>query len=71
MGGERKHALIFFPEAPEGEQWLAERLVKRGLASVTAKSSVLPDGTTGSEFQKKLKELEKEAKLNKMGAWGL
>jgi endonuclease YncB( thermonuclease family) len=69
MKGKRDHAMIYFPQAPVGERWLAERLVRRGLGMISTKGSKLPDGTTAVEFNKQLREMEAAAKKSKQGAW--
>lgn len=69
MNSQRDHAMIYFPNAPLGERWLAERLVRNGMAMISSRGSKLPDGTSADEFRKRLREAEEVAKASRLGAW--
>lgn len=66
FGDRRYHAFV----APEGEPFLEETLVREGLVRIHTKPADLPDGTPVKERLRQLRELEKEAKQAKRGAWG-
>lgn len=67
FGDRRYHAFV----APEGGPFLEETLVREGLVRIHTKPADLPDGTPVKERLKQLRELEKEAKRAKRGAWGM
>ncbi len=71
MNSHRIHAMIRFPQAPENQQWLCERLVHAGLARIYTRGTALADGRSRSTFEKHLREIEREAKKSKRGAWSL
>ena len=71
MNSYRLHAMIRFPQAPKGQQWLCERLVQDGLARIYTLGTTLADGRSRASFEKHLKKIEGEAKKAKRGAWGL
>ena len=62
----RYHAFV----APEGGPFLEETLVREGLVRIHTKPADLPDGTPVKERLRQLRELEKEAKRARQGAWG-
>lgn len=70
MNSYRIHAMIRFPEASEGDQWLSERLVRAGLARIYTRGTDLADGTNHYAFEAHLRDIEAEAKRAKRGAWG-
>ncbi len=49
---------------------LAEALVRRGLARIFGQQSDHPDGRTHAQVVERLRELEAEAKKEKIGGWG-
>ena len=49
---------------------LEETLVREGLVRIHTKGADLPDGTPVKERLKQLRELEKDAKQARRGAWG-
>jgi endonuclease YncB( thermonuclease family) len=67
FGDRRYHAFV----APDGGPFLEETLVREGLVRIHTKPADLPDGTPAKERVKQLRELEKQAKQAKRGAWGL
>ena len=71
MNGERLYAMVRFPQAPEGQQWLCERLVQAGLARIYTRGTALADGRSRAAFEKHLRKIESEAKKAKRGAWSL
>jgi endonuclease YncB( thermonuclease family) len=66
FGDRRYHAFI----APDGGPFLEETLVREGLVRIHTKPADLPDGTPVKERLRQLRELEKEAKQARRGAWG-
>ncbi len=66
----RYHAFVEVSTAG-GKRFLHELLVERGLARIHTKGAPLPDGTTIRKHEGNLRSLEKDAKANKAGAWGL
>ncbi|MCW1922247.1 thermonuclease family protein [Luteolibacter arcticus] len=66
FGDRRYHAFV----APEGGPFLEETLVREGLVRIRTKPADLPDGTPVKERLRQLRDLEKEAKQAKRGAWG-
>ncbi|MGY8686335.1 MAG: thermonuclease family protein [Verrucomicrobiales bacterium] len=71
MNSDRLHAMIRFPQASEGRQWLSERLVEAGLARIYTNGTTLADGTSAKEFEAHLRDIEADAKKAKHGAWRL
>lgn len=67
FGDKRYHAFV----APDGGPFLEETLVREGLVRIHTKPADMPDGTPVKERLKQLRELEKEAKRAKRGAWGM
>jgi endonuclease YncB( thermonuclease family) len=66
FGDHRYHAFV----APDGGPFLEETLVREGLVRIHTKPADLPDGTPVKERLRQLRELEKEAKQARRGAWG-
>lgn len=66
MGRTKRYCALV--EASSGED-LGELLVREGLARVKGFRAVLPDGTPAKAQLDKLKELEREAKRERKGAW--
>jgi endonuclease YncB( thermonuclease family) len=67
---ERFHAFIAVQQ--DGKtRWLEELLVERGLVRIHTKPADLPDGTPAATQKSRLHELERSAKRNQSGAWGL
>lgn len=52
-------------------RWLHRVLIQRGLARIKTKGADLPDGTSADSEKQTLRDLEREAKRNKAGAWAL
>ncbi len=70
MESDRLYAMIRFPEASaDGDSWLAQRLVRAGLARIYTRGTALPDGTPEAGFKRELGVLESEAKRAQRGAW--
>jgi endonuclease YncB( thermonuclease family) len=67
FGDKRYHAFVV---AAEGGPFLEETLVREGLVRIYTKGADMPDGTPVKERLRQLRELEKEAKRAKRGAWG-
>ena len=67
FGDKRYHAFV----AADGGPFLEETLVREGLVRIHTKPADMPDGTPVKERLKQLRELEKEAKRAKRGAWGM
>lgn len=69
FGDRRYHAFIEMPAG--GEPWLHERLVQAGLVRIHTKGSDLPNGTSRSQQEKHLRDLEQVARDQGAGAWGM
>ncbi|MEO5713389.1 MAG: thermonuclease family protein [Luteolibacter sp.] len=52
-------------------RWLHQILVERGLVRLITKPADLPDGTPAAKEKENLRNLEREAKRNRVGVWGL
>jgi endonuclease YncB( thermonuclease family) len=52
-------------------RWLHELLIERGLARIKTKPADLPDGTPAAKHRDRLRELERNAKRDGAGVWGL
>jgi endonuclease YncB( thermonuclease family) len=65
FGDRRYHAFV----TPDGGPLLEETLVREGLVRIHTKGADTPDGTPVKERLKELKELEKESKQARRGAW--
>ncbi len=66
----RYHAFIRVKDGGR-VRWLHEVLVERGLARIKTKPADLPDGTSTTRQLNHLRDLERQAKRNGAGAWGL
>lgn len=67
FGDRRYHAFV----RPSSGPWLHEALVREGLVRIHTKPADLPDGTPAKSHLHDLRELEKTARREKAGAWGL
>ena len=67
----RRYVMIRVTEEDGTTRYLSEILVREGLARIHTKGVDLPDGTKEKAFEKHLREVEKDAKANRRGAWGL
>jgi endonuclease YncB( thermonuclease family) len=67
---ERYHAFVQVTENGKSK-WLEELLVERGLVRIKTKPADLPDGTPASRHLDHLRDLERQAKRNHTGVWGL
>lgn len=52
-------------------RWLHQLLVERGFVRIFTKPADLPDGTPAATERNHLRALEREAKRNQIGVWGL
>ncbi len=52
-------------------RWLHQILVERGLVRMKTKPADLPDGTPATQEKENLRNLEREAKRQQTGVWGL
>ena len=68
MGRSRLPRFYAFVQTENGD--LAEQLVENGLARIHGKSARRVDLPTAGAERDKLEELEKKARLEKVGAWG-
>ncbi len=59
-----------FVQTSDGNWW-HETLVKKGLARIHTKGEELPDGTRYAKHKKELYLMEKAARRDKVGAWGM
>lgn len=67
---DRYHAFVEVRENGKA-RWLHELLVERGLVRIKTKPADLPDGTPASKHREHLRDLERRAKQNGTGVWGL
>lgn len=67
FGDRRFHAFLVMPDG----RCLHESLIREGLARIHTKGAALPDGTGVAAQQRKLRDLEKEARRQRKGAWGI
>lgn len=67
---DRFHAFVQITDGGR-TRWLHEVLVERGLARIKTKPADLPDGTSVTRQIEKLREIERAAKRNRAGVWGL
>ncbi len=66
----RFHAFVRVSENGN-PRWLHELLIENGLARIKTKPADLPDGTPADHQLGHLRQLERSARNNKSGAWGL
>lgn len=66
----RYHAFVEVKENGR-TRWLHELLVEKGLVRIKTKPADLPDGTPASKHRDHLRDLERRAKQNGTGVWGL
>jgi endonuclease YncB( thermonuclease family) len=59
----------FYGLVQVGGRYLHEALLTEGLARVKGVTTALPDGTKSSEYLKKLRGLESQARIERKGAW--
>lgn len=67
---QRYHAFVEVRQNG-ASRWLHELLVERGLARIRTKPADLPDGTPASKQRQHLRQLERSARQNAAGAWGM
>ena len=67
---ERYHAFVRVKDGGK-DRWLHELLVERGLARIKTKPADLPGGDSAAHQLGRLRDLERQAKRNNAGAWGL
>lgn len=68
-GGPRKYAFVQV-EYKGGARWLHELLIENGLARVHTRGAETPDGNAYQKQKKHLKNVEKKARKESLGAWG-
>lgn len=66
FGDRRYHAFVGLPDGG----WLHERLVTEGLVRIHTKGAPMPDGSSEGTQERRLRELEREARAAGRGAWG-
>ena len=67
---ERYHAFVRVKNGGK-DRWLHELLIERGLGRLKTKPADLPDGESSARQLGHLRDLERQAKRNDAGAWGL
>lgn len=67
---ERRYAFVLVKWHGR-EVYLHELLVAQGLVRIYTKPNTLPDNTSASRHRQKLKELEAQARAQKLGGWGI
>jgi endonuclease YncB( thermonuclease family) len=65
----RFYAHIRFPQSSGDDEWLANRLVKAGLARIYTKGEAIPGRFSRSEWTHHLHDLEAEARRQRVGGW--
>jgi endonuclease YncB( thermonuclease family) len=66
FGDRRYHAFI---EMPDGG-WLHEQLVEQGLVRIHTKGEDVPGGLRRDAQERRLREMEREARRSARGVWG-
>lgn len=69
-GPERRYAFVMVRWNGQ-ERYLHEILIEKGMARIHTKPAKLPDGTSISSHLRHLRKLEKKAKQQHKGAWGV
>lgn len=70
FGDQRYHGLV--EVMVDGKpRWLHELLVEHGLVRIHTKPADLPDGTPAKQARQALRELERKARQQRAGAWGM
>ena len=69
-GPERRYAFVLVLWNGQ-ERYLHEILVEKGMARIHTKPAKLPDGASVSSHLRQLRKLEKMAKQQHQGAWGI
>lgn len=67
----RRYIMVRVTEPDGNQAYLAELLVREGLARIHTKGVDLPEGTKEAAFEKHLRQVEARARANRRGAWGL
>jgi len=67
FGDRRYHAFVEVPATGEG--WLHEQLVGAGLVRIHTKGAALPDGRSERQQERRLRELEQQARARGLGGW--
>lgn len=70
FGDRRYHAFVEITHNGE-KRFLHELLVEQGLARIHTKAATMPDGTSERKQEARLLNLQRAAKSNESGAWGL
>lgn len=63
---QRVYAVVIFDDGEE----LSEKLTRNGLCRIHTKGTRLPDGRSEYDFESHLRQLEREARDGRRGAWG-
>lgn len=66
--GERFYGFL---KLPGSDEYLSEELVEQGLARIHTKGEATPDGVSFYKYRDHLRALQKEAKADNRGAWGM
>jgi len=64
---DRIYAVIVFEDGED----LAHKLVQAGLARIHTKGVNMPNGRKANDYENHLRDVEKEARAAKLGAWGM
>lgn len=64
---DRIYAVIVFEDGED----LAHKLVQAGLARIHTKGVNMPNGRKANDYENHLRDVEKEARASKRGAWGM
>jgi endonuclease YncB( thermonuclease family) len=64
---DRIYAVIVFEDGED----LAHKLVQAGLARIHTKGVNMPNGRKANDYENHLRDVEKEARAAKRGAWGM
>ena len=68
---DRIYGFIRFTDGPQSGKYLSEVLVENGLARIHTKGVETPDGRSRRAFERHLRDLEKTARRETLGAWGV
>jgi endonuclease YncB( thermonuclease family) len=64
---DRIYAVIVFEDGED----LAHKLVQAGLARIHTKGVNMPNGRKANDYENHLRDVEKQARAAKRGAWGM
>lgn len=69
-GGPRQYCFVQVRDGGQ-DRWLHELLVEQGMVRIYTKGARMPDGTNPGPQEAKLHKIEREAKKDRRGGWGM